>query len=438
MLKKFKTHINKNFPFLFGKKLLIAISGGVDSIVLTHLCSTLKKTEISLAHCNFKLRENESDKDEYFVKTLGEKLHLKTFTIQFDTNKYAQDNKLSTQLTARKLRYDWFDELSKKHQFDYVLTAHHADDNLETFLINLTRGTGLDGLIGIPSKNGNIVRPLLTFSREEIIQYATKNHIEWREDASNSETKYLRNKIRHEIVPKLKEINPNLLDSFDKTSEFLQQSQQIIDDNIKNISKDIISQEHDVIQFDIKKIKQLSNPKAYLYQFLKSYGFTAWNDINNLLYAQSGKQVFSASHRLLKNRDFLLLTKKQEFTSNKDCFKIKKDTKKIEQPIQLSFTTVSKNPIQETNSIIVDKDLLKYPLIVRKWEKGDYFCPDGMLGSKKLSKYFKDEKFSLFEKEQTWLLCSAKNEIIWIIGKRKDRRFLPLEKSNNYLKITIN
>ena len=216
MVQKFKEHININFPFLKDKKLLIAISGGVDSVILTHLFSELN-FDISLAHCNFQLREKESDLDEEFVKLLSQKTSNQIFTIKFDTEKFASKNKFSIQIAARELRYNWFQKIIKKHSFDYVLTAHHADDNLETFLINLTRGSGLDGFTGIPRINGNIVRPLLAFSREEILAYAKTNTIDWREDASNATTKYIRNKIRHKVLPVLKEINPNLLETFAKT-----------------------------------------------------------------------------------------------------------------------------------------------------------------------------------------------------------------------------
>ena len=440
MLQKLQKHITNNFPFLKGKKILIAISGGVDSVVLTHLFQQLN-FEIYLAHCNFQLREKESDLDEKFVIELGNNLDLKTFTTKFNTKEYFQKNKLSTQVAARNLRYNWFQELVKKHQFNYILTAHHADDNLETFLINLTRGTGLEGLTGIPSKNENIVRPLLVFSREEIISFAKENKIKWREDASNSETKYLRNKLRLDVVPKLKEINPNLLSSFEKTSTFLQESEQIVNDRIKEVSVEILSKEYstglEVTRINIKKIQQLSNPKAYLFQVLKNYGFTEWNDIVKLLTAKSGKQVFSSSHRLIKDRDFLLLSEIIPFKENSTFF-IAENHAEISKPISLKLEEISEIKTKNKQTIYINRDVLNFPLIVRKWKNGDYFYPSGMTGKKKLSKYFKDEKLSILAKENVWLLCSAENEVIWIINYRQDNRFLTTQKTKNILKITTN
>lgn len=446
MFQKFQAHINQSFPFFFGKKVLVAISGGVDSTVLIHLLAKLNTIETSLAHCNFKLRGTESDLDEEFVKELGNKLQLKTFTIQFETKKIAKESKTSTQIIARELRYNWFEKLSQEHGFDFVVTAHHLNDNLETFIINLSRGSGLKGLTGIPSQNGNIFRPLLIFTREEIKNYAIENNLDWREDASNAETKYVRNKIRHEIVPRLEELNPNLLESFSKTLEFLEESHQIVKDRIEDVSKEIkrpfycAQGDIEVIKFDIEKIQKLSNPKAYLYQLLNPYGFTEWNDVENLLSAQSGKQVFSNTHRLVKDREFLLLSEVRPFDfSNSNSIKIEKGTTQIQHPISLHFEEIQHSiSIQSKNTIVVDKDLLNYPLYVRKWQKGDYFCPSGMRGKKKLSKYFKDEKFSLIEKEQTWLLCSVKNEIIWVIGKRQDQRFTHNNNTTELLKITYN
>jgi len=435
MLQKFSNHINTNFSFLKDKKLLIAISGGVDSVVLTHLLSALN-FDISLAHCNFNLRGKESDLDETFVKELGNNLNLQTFTTHFKTKEFAKKNKQSTQIAARNLRYNWFEELSKKHQFNYLLTAHHANDNLETFLINLTRGTGLEGLTGIPEINGNIVRPLLKFSREEVIAYANENAISWREDKSNASTKYTRNKIRHQVVPILKEINPSLLETFANTTNHLQESQQIIEDKVQEVSTEIIKSEQNFKKISVQKLEKLSNPKAYLYQLLKAYNFTEWNDVYNLLTAQSGKQVLSKTHTLLKDRDFLLLSKIDFSTALEKTFLIEENTSEITKPIHLKFEEVQEKLTENNKIIYVDKQRLVFPLKLRKWQNGDFFYPAGMNGKKKLSKYFKDEKFSLLEKQNTWLLCNNNNAIIWVIGYRQDNCFKVKKETTLILKIS--
>ncbi len=442
MQKDFQQHITQHFPFLKDKKLLIAISGGIDSVVLTHLLYQ-SKFDVSLAHCNFKLRGKESDLDEAFVKKLTKKLDLKLYTISFNTDDYASKNKLSIQMAARELRYNWFSEILEGNNLDYVLTAHQKDDALETFLINFTRGTGLEGLTGIPVLNGQIVRPLLTFTRDEIHTFATENNIEWREDKSNTSTKYFRNKIRHQIIPVLKELNPSLMQSFDKTLENLQGSQQIVNDTIADFKKKVAVLESEYQKFNIEEIKKTSNPKAYLFELLKDYNFTEWSDVVYLLDAQSGKQVLSKTHRLVKDRTCLLLSARQkgngeglrdEFKINEDDIVFQNDSLNLKIKIQNSkFKIQNSNP----KIALIDKNLLKFPLIIRKWKKGDYFCPIGMQGKKKLSKFFKDEKFSILEKEKNWLLCTSNNEIVWIVGKRLDNRFKITENTTKTLKITI-
>ena len=439
MLQNFNKHISHKFPFLQGKKLLIAISGGIDSVALTQLLHELKY-DISLAHCNFNLRGRESDLDEESVRKLADKINIPFFNISFNTNKYAEANKLSIQVAARELRYEWFEKTRIENKLDYIITAHHKNDVLETFLFNLTRGSGLDGFTGIPEINGNIVRPLMKFTREEIEKYARKNCIEWREDKSNASTKYARNKIRHNIIPVLQELNPSLLETFDKTLENLQECKHIINDRITSISQEIKSSENGILHLHIDKIKELSQPKAYLYELLKDYNFTEWNNIVELLDAQSGKQVFSKSHRILKDRAFLLVS---EINSKieKDKVKIDKNISEFEhQNFKLEFENIDSNLLVEDSkkTVHVDKDLLKFPLHVRKWQKGDYFYPKGMQGKKKLSKFFKDEKFSLLEKEKTWLLCNADDTIIWVIGKRLDDQFKTTKNTTNNLKIKLN
>ena len=436
MIQSFQKHIFKNASFLKDKKLLIAISGGLDSIVLTHVLNDLEFS-ISLAHCNFKLRGKDSDLDEGFVQKLAGNLNIPFLVMQFETQSYANENGISIQMAARELRYHWFDKLMQNNKFDYLLTAHHADDSLETFLINFARGTGLDGLTGIPAINDKIVRPLLPFTRKEIENYALENNLFWREDKSNAETKYLRNKIRHDIIPVLKKLNPNFMNSFANTIENLQGSQQIINDRVDELRKEIIKKEEEVIQFNIHKIKQLSKPKAYLFEFLKEYGFSEWNDITSLLDAQSGKQIYSHTHRLLKDRSYLLLSKITAISEN-EIFQIDESDSEFSNPdIQLNFKTSEEFTFDKSvnNIVYIDKALLKFPLVVRKWRKGDYFYPIGMQGRKKLSKFYTDEKLSLLEKEKTWLLCTAKNEIIWIIDKRLDNRFKITNNTSEILKI---
>lgn len=440
-----ENHINENLSFLKGKKLLVAISGGIDSIVLTHILYKLK-FDISLAHCNFSLRGKESNKDELFVKELGEKLLTPTFTIQFDTENYATEKGISTQMAARELRYNFFQKIIKENTIDYIVTAHQKDDVIETFLINLTRGTGLDGLTGIPEVNKNVVRPLLPFSRNEILVYATRKKLHWREDSTNSSIKYVRNKIRHKVVPFLKELNPNLLDTFTNTLDNLKGSQQIVNDRIKIVKEQATTIVNNDVHFNIEILKNLSNPKIYFYELLKDYGFTEWDDVNNLLEAQSGKQVLSKTHRLLKDREVLILSLLKNESNS--IFEITENTKKIKIPIKLKFEKIdipfdTKNHqnkvfseliLNEENTISIDFDKLSYPLHLRKWKKGDVFYPIGLNGKKKLSKYFKDEKFSLLEKENTWLLCSN-NEIVWVVGKRLDERFKVTQNTSTILKI---
>jgi tRNA(Ile)-lysidine synthase len=431
MFEKFQNHINANFSFLKEKRLLVAISGGIDSMVLFYLCHQLN-LDISVAHCNFQLRGDESDDDEDFVKSQTEKLQIPIFIKKFDTKSFAEKEKLSIQVVARNLRYDWFNTLLINNAFDYILTAHHLDDSLETFLINFTRGSGLDGLTGIPQQNGNIVRPLLPFSRNEIEVFAKENNVEWREDSSNASDNYLRNKLRHDLIPILKELNPSLLHSFENTISNLQQAQSLVTDASQTVYKQAVSEE-DTIKIDISKLKEFQNFKAYLYQWLNEYGFTDWNAVYDLILAQSGKQVFSETHVLLKDRNELILFPKQNGIEPSN-FLISKNQREIKFPLNISFLNVDDISVNTTNTIFVDEGKLQFPLEIRKWQQGDRFYPLGMNGKKKLSKFFKDEKLSLLDKSNTWFLCSE-NQIVWVVGKRQDERFKVTEQTTKILKI---
>lgn len=424
----------QKFSFLKKEKILVAISGGVDSVVLAYLC---KKAglDFSLAHCNFLLRGGESDADEDFVKNLAKKLDVPVFIEFFDTEEYAAKNKLSIQLAARKLRYDWFKKLTADLNFAYILTAHHANDSLETFLINLTRGTGLEGLTGIPEKNQNILRPLLGFTRKQITVYAKANAISWREDSSNLSEKYLRNKIRHKLIPVLEDENPQLMENFLKTQAHLQDAMDLLAEYTRQLQEEIITKKGGMIFLDIKKISQKDKPGAVLYQLLKDYGFTDWEKVEKLLTAQTGKVLFSPTHRIIKNRDELILAglASEEFPE----IEISEENREALFPLgKLVFEKTKSYGKTGKHEVFVDYDKLKFPLQLRKWKPGDWFYPFGMKGRKKLGKFLKDEKFSLPEKEKTWILLSA-GKIVWIIGVRADERFKVTSGSENILKISL-
>ncbi len=458
MINDFKNSLNKKFPFLKGSKLLLTVSGGIDSVILTHLLHQLD-FDISIAHVNFHLRGKDSDLDEQFVNELASSLNIPFFITHFDTKQHAKEHNLSIQEAARNLRYEWFEEIRVKNNLDYILTAHNLNDSLETFLINLSRGTGLKGLTGIPSVNNKIIRPLSDFSRDEISVFAFISNIQWREDKSNAETKYTRNKIRHKVIPILQELNPNLLSSFKQTLENLQGSEAIVQDKLVDVlhenSKFEIQNSKfsntkpqttnlKLQTFNISKLQELNNVKAYLFEIFSAYGFNNVNDIFDLLSAQSGKQLFSNTHRLVKDREVLLLEslnqKLEDEKQSTEIFYIKEgnsefEIKDLKFEIQNFNIIFRKKRRSNKNIAQFDKDLLKFPLVVRKWQKGDYFYPIGMQGKKKLSKYFKDEKISIIEKENIWLLLSE-NKVVWVIGMRQDERFKITENTNNIIKIT--
>ncbi len=433
MLSKFRKHLETNFPNLTSEQFLLACSGGLDSVVLVHLCYKLQ-LNFSLAHCNFQLRGAESDTDAKFVSNLAIAINKKLHITNFDTATYINNNKVNIQIAARDLRYTWFAELMQDHQIKTLVTAHHADDNLETFLINLSRGTGIDGLIGIPAKTDTISRPLLAFSREQILDYAKKENMAWREDASNSDTTYLRNKIRHEIVPVLKELHPTFLQNFEKTQFHLKGS-NTVSNNYLELLKSRIFEKNDMgFRMSIDELSVLQPQNAYLYALLKDYGFTAWKDISRLLKGLSGKEVRSKTHRLIRDRNYLLL--EELTTKSSKRYEIAEGQSEITLPIQMKMETVGELKEKGKDILYVDKAALKYPLVVRKWQKGDYFYPFGMTGKKKLSKYFKDEKFNVIAKERQWLLCSE-NKIVWVIGRRSDRRFSVTSNTKQIIKCTI-
>ncbi len=434
MLEQFQNHLHAQFPFLQEKKLLIATSGGLDSMVLVHLLIQLPY-QIAIAHCNFQLRGIESFEDQKFVQEYAEEQKIPFFTTIFDTKAFAKEYQLSTQVAARELRYNWFYELLETNKYDYILTAHHADDNLETFIINLSRGTGLEGLCGIPTQNEKVIRPLLVYPRAEMEAYADLHQVLWREDSSNASDTYLRNKIRHEIVPVLKENLPNLMQAFQKTQSHLQEAKTMVEDAMIMIYQQVATEKGDDIHFNIQKLKQLPNYESYLYQWVKEFGFTDWAAIAELVERQSGKQVFSKDFRLLKDREVLILSPRLEPQAEE--YFIVKGQQDVNFPLNISFCKVTDISPESNSSIFVDENKLVYPLQIRRWKQGDVFYPFGMKGqSKKISKFFKDEKLSLMDKENSWLLCSD-NQIVWVIGYRSDERFKIEETTQQLLKIAV-
>ena len=427
-----------------GSKSVLAVSGGIDSMAL---CSLLLSSEVdfALAHCNFQLRGAESLEDEQFVIRKAQVLGLEVYTQRFDTLRYADENRLSLQMAARALRYAWFEEVLEQTRSSYLLTAHHADDNLETFLINLSRGSGIRGLTGIPERTGKLLRPLLVFSREEIEEFATERRLEWREDQSNAENKYLRNQIRNRLLPVMKETFPSLLENFKMSLSHLQESRAIAEDRLREAWLSATLTKDRITRIDIDKVRSFGNLPAYLFGLLREYGFTQWKDIEELLSAQPGKMIFSGSHRLLKDRKHLLLQQLDSLPDSSRAYVIHKGQSQLDLGDSLlvaeEFGSDGSKPENGNSSrgknlAWIDRDLVTFPLIVRKWQKGDYFYPKGMKGSKKLSKYFKDEKLSIPEKENIWLLCSQ-NKVAWVIGHRMDERFAWNEKSENGLRLEL-
>ena len=432
-------------PLLKDKKLLLGISGGVDSVVLCHLLD-LSGMEFGLAHCNFQLRGKDSDSDERFVQELAKKygrpLHLK----RFDTESIARETKGSVQMVARDLRYAWFRELLSEEGYDFLLTAHHLDDSLETFLINLSRGTGIDGLLGVPQQKDETVRPLLPFTKKQILAYALDWNLSWREDQSNLESKYLRNKIRNEIVPVLLQLHPDFMTSFATTIGNLKAARQILADRLALVTREISEPSVDhgpnCQRFEIAKIRELTPAAAYVYEIFRPYGFSQWQDILTLLDAQSGKQLLSSSHRLIKHGEHLLLARLSDQPDLDTSYRIEAGQSELSGcGISLHFRGINRSSMEAETTVkqvsekaLFDADLLQFPLTVRKWQKGDFFYPKGMTGRKKLSDFFTDEKFSVLQKENIWLLCSG-DSVVWLIGKRTDERFKVTEKTKHILEV---
>jgi tRNA(Ile)-lysidine synthase len=431
----FKKHIEAHFPALADQKILIACSGGLDSIVLLHLLQKIGLT-LGVAHCNFKLRGDHSDADLSFVKTIAANLGVPVFTTVFDTKTYAKTQGISTQVAARELRYEWFYSTAKANGYDRIATGHHADDDLETFFINLSRVTGLRGLTGIVSNTEQLIRPLLPFSRAQIMQFAKKEGLFWREDSSNSTRDYLRNKLRLDVIPAFKGVNKTVLQNFQQTQQHLKESQALLEDYITLVTKLVVSHKDTSFEIDSKQLQALPNTNTLLFELLYPYGFTDFKAIASILESEVGKKVLSKQYVLHKDRNHLVLTTREQVVDSRVyCIDAKQQSCTI--PIKLNFTKVAQVGEHEPHSLYVDAAKLTYPLKVRAWRLDDVFHPFGMKGKKKLTKFFKDEKLSLLSKNSVWVLESG-DEIVWVIGLRPDDRYKVTSATKEVLKIQWN
>ena len=419
MQNKVQQFITEKSLFSIEDKLILGISGGADSLCLMHVFLELGYS-FELAHCNFNLRGEESDADEYFVKDLAKKYQLKIHVKQFDTLVYAAENKISIQMAARDLRYAWFEKLRIKLNAKYLAIAHHANDDVETFFINLVRGSGLKGFLGIKEKNNAIIRPLLSVSRLEIEQYLKDRGLVFREDSSNASVKYLRNKIRHELIPLLAQMNPSIQQTVKDEMRILEGVAQIYASKVEEVRKDLTQEKNGIVQLEISALLALNPLHSYLYELLSAYGFYAVEAISKALQGQSGKQFFSSTHQLVVDREniFISLLNKEN-----EVFEITEKTISLVYPLEINFKVIAdKTIIYDNNIAQLDVEKLKFPLTLRKWKEGDKFMPLGMKKFKKLSDFFIDSKFSIIDKQEQWLLCSGV-DIVWVLGCRIDERY---------------
>lgn len=448
MLDSVNNYIKQNQLFNSGNLLIVATSGGKDSMALVHFLSEAGFNLI-VAHCNFQLRGVESDADQQFIQNYCENHKLPFESIRFETDQLAKESKRSIQETARELRYAYLEELRKKHKAAVIVTAHHLNDNIETLIFNLVKGTGIKGLRGMLAKNGHIVRPLLETNVNIIWNYIQSNKIQFREDSSNASTKYDRNKIRHEVIPVLEEINSNLLGSFQEHFKRWKDIESYHELILESWRKKLFIIKGSSIFISIEKLKQLNSNKSLLFELLSPYKFNA-TDIQDLVHSFDSKDAKffeSSTHELIKDRKFLILSSKKD-KQVQARYPIQRSTKKLkfgnEKILQLhlkpinNFARMSAKP----KNAYIDVSLLNFPLILRKWEVGDYMYPlgltkeSGKTSKKKISKILRDEKLSHHEKEDAWVLCSG-DKIVWLLGLRLDDRFKVTDKTQEVFELEL-
>ncbi len=391
---------------------------------------------IVIAHCNFHLRGEASNEDAIFVQQLANKYQVPYCLVDFDTEKVAEERKVSIEMAARDLRYEWFEQMADEFKCDLIAVAHNADDVVETFFLNLTRGSGLQGLSGMAELRGRVVRPLLNVSRKQIMEYIAEYQLQYRIDFTNLETIYTRNKIRHNIISKFEEINPSFLDTMHNNMRFISSAYSIVEAYAVDVYKRVVTVDNERVLFDLHELKKCQGIDTLLFLWLTPYGFSS--DVVMQLYRSlddiSGKQFYSATHRIVVGRGVLECTvHSAQCTMHNAQFMINETQITINEPIKLEIQEVNVADfelIKSTNVACIDADKLKYPLKLRHWQKGDWFIPFGMKGRKKLSDFFVDKKMSLIDKEQLWLLTSGE-DIVWVVGHRVDARYAVTEKTKS-------
>ena len=437
MIDEFNDFININSLFDKTDRLLVTVSGGVDSVVMLHLC-VISGYDVSVAHCNFGLRGEESDRDEIFVKKLSKKYDVPLFVKRCDAAKYARENKTSVQIAARRLRYGFFDNLVKQKGFTKVLTGHNAGDDVESFFINLSRGTGLKGLRGIPLKRGYYVRPLMFAQRVDIETYAEGNNLPWREDSSNASDKYLRNRIRHHLVPVLDEISEKFIPSIVKTMQNITEATLLFDNLLSEKRKYLLVKDNGNLKIDLKKMENEPDKEILLYYLLQEFGFnrdSAGNIYNSINEKSTGKIFLSENYRLLINRNELVIAPLQEKYSGVTT--VESLPFELDFPLRLTFSLKKNRGLnfgKDRRKVWFDAEKIKMPLTLRAWQKGDSFKPFGMKGTKLVSDLLIDEKLSLFEKERVFVLISGE-KIIWVVGVRPSDHFKVTDDTKEVLEI---
>lgn len=436
MLEPFQNNLFRTLRISPESRMLVAVSGGMDSVSLLHLLAR-SNVAAGVAHVNYQLRGDESDGDEAFVRELADSFGLPLFITRFETTEYALRNGLSIQMAARKLRYDWFQTLAVANGYDYIATAHHLDDQIETFFINLMRGTGLDGLKGIGAKSGNLIRPLLPFYRSDIEAYVKSNRLEFREDSSNKETDYLRNRVRHHLIPVLDELQPAFRRIMAGNLRNISDAGALFHKAVEALKSGVMSGAESEVEISLPKLLRTDFPELLLFEILEEYGFNSRQvqQIWQSLESQPGKLFHTSTHRLVKDRDKLIIQPVEYKESQAVETLIDQETTEIFSPVHLLVQTIKRTEdsqiVADPDVAFLDLDSLHFPLMVRKWKLGDRFKPLGMKGTMKLSDFFISQKYSLIEKENAWLLSDAQDEIVWIVGQRisDHRRIKPTTKA---------